>query len=310
MEIVHGLPQAINPLPTVLTIGVFDGVHLGHKHLIGSAVKRAHWQNFQSSVLTFDPHPDMIVHPERARPWLTSLEERAELIAGLGVDLLIVQPFTRDVMALTAREFMRQVCGSVVLRELWIGWDFALGRQRTGNVVQLTEIGHDLSFSLHPVDRFTLEGATVSSTSIRAALESGDVEMAALLLGRRFSIRGQVVQGDQRGRTIGFPTANVMVDSHHMLPGNGVYICDAQVGDQHYGAVTNIGVRPTFNGTRRTVEAYLLDFAEDIYGETLRLTFRHRLREERRFNGIAELVTQITHDVSMARAWISANRSS
>lgn len=305
MNVVYGLPRRINEQPTVLTIGVFDGVHRGHQQLLGGLVQRARALGCQSAVLTFDPHPDAVVRPDHPRPLLTTLEERAEQIAALGVDLLLVVPFTAEVMRFAARDFMLRVCDAVALRELWVGWDFALGRKREGDRRRLTEIGHELGYTVHPIERYSLGHEAISSTRIRALLQEGDVGSAAHLLGRPFSLRGEVVKGDQRGRMIGFPTANIALDARHETPGNGVYVCRASVGETHYGAVTNIGVRPTFDGTRRTVEAYLLDFAEDIYGQTLRLDFLHRLRGEQKFGGIAALVAQITKDVAAARAWLA-----
>lgn len=304
MELVQGLPQPINERPTVLTIGAFDGVHLGHQHLIGSTVQRARECGCQSAVLTFDPHPDLVVRPQQERLYLTSIDERIARIGELGVDLVIVLPFTRAVMSLSAHEFMSQLCRALNLRELWVGWNFGLGRGREGNPARLREIGKDLGYTVHPVEPLVLDGAPVSSTRIRAALHAGDVEGAAALLGRPFGVRGPVAEGDRRGRTIGFPTANVAVAPNHMLPADGVYVCRARIGDQHYGAVTNIGMRPTFEGTRRTVEAYLLDFVDDIYGETVRLDFLHRLRGEQKFDGVAALVAQITRDVGAAREWL------
>jgi riboflavin kinase/FMN adenylyltransferase len=304
MELVQGLPQPINERPTALTIGVFDGVHLGHRHLIGSAVQRAQALGWQSAVLTFDPHPNVVIRPDRQQLYLTSLEERTDRIAALGVDLLIVLPFNRDVMALTAHEFMTRVCRAIALRELWIGHDFALGRGREGDLARLRDIGHELRYSVHPVEPLLLRGAPVSSTRIRTALQEGDLLSASELLGHPFGLRGLVAQGARRGRTIGFPTANLTVDPQHILPADGVYVCHAQVGGQRYGAVTNVGLRPTFDGTHRTVEAYLLDFFDEIYGETLRLDFLHRLRGERKFDGIAALVAQITSDVAAARQWL------
>jgi riboflavin kinase/FMN adenylyltransferase len=308
MELVLGLPQPINERPTALTIGAFDGVHLGHQHLIGSTVRRAGALDCQSAVLTFDPHPDLVIHPERERLYLASLDERAELIAALGADLLIVLPFTREVMGLTAHEFMSRLCHAVALRELWVGWDFALGRGREGDLPRLRAIGQQFGYSVHPVEPLILDGVTVSSTRIRAALREGDLATATRLLGRPFDLRGPVIEGDKRGRTIGFPTANVAVDKYHVLPGDGVYVCHAWLGDQRYGAVTNVGMRPTFAGLHRTVEAYLLDFADDIYGETIRLDFLHRLRGERKFDGIAALVAQIIGDVGAARNWLQEQK--
>jgi riboflavin kinase/FMN adenylyltransferase len=245
-----------------------------------------------------------VLHPERDRHTLSSLEERAERIAELGVDLLIVLPFNRDVAALTAPEFMARLCRAVALRVLWVGWDFALGRGREGNVARLHEIGHELGYSVHPVEPFLLDGEIVSSTRIRDALHTGEVATAAKLLGRPFSLRGVVVVGDRRGRTIGFPTANMALDPRHVLPADGVYVCRAAVGHRRYGAVTNVGLRPTFAGAHRTVEAYLLDFVDEIYGDTLQLDVLHRLRGEQKFGGIAALVAQITADVAAARKWL------
>jgi riboflavin kinase/FMN adenylyltransferase len=305
MELVHGLLHAINARATILTIGAFDGVHRGHRHLIDSAVRRARELGCQSAVLTFDPHPDLVIHPERDRLYLTSLEERTELIGQLGADLLIIMPFTRETMGLTAQDFMSGVCAAVALRELWVGWDFALGRKREGDLARLRQIGQQMGYTVHPVSPFALaDGTPISSTRIRSALAAGDLDTAAMLLGRPFAVQGPVSKGDQRGRTIGFPTANIAVEQLHVLPADGVYVCDAEVGGQRYGAVANIGVRPTFDGTQRKVEAYLLDFVDDIYGETLRLTLRQRLRGEMKFDGIAALVAQITSDVAAARAWL------
>jgi riboflavin kinase/FMN adenylyltransferase len=308
MELVHGLIHQINERPTILTIGAFDGVHRGHQHLIGAVVRRAKALGCQSAVLTFDPHPDLVVHPERDRLYLTSLEERTELIAALGVDLLIVMPFNREVMGLSALDFMMQVRSAVALRELWVGWDFALGRKREGTLDRLREIGRQLDYTVHPVDAFMLaDGTLISSSRIREALQAGDIAIAAKLLGRTFSLSGTVVTGDQRGRTIGFPTANIAVGPQHVLPADGIYVCRAEVGGQRYGAATSIGVRPTFDGTTRTVEAYLLDFADDIYGETLKLDILHRLRGEEKYDSVAALVAQINQDVASTRAWLASH---
>lgn len=304
MKIVHGLPQPINELPTVLTIGAFDGVHRGHAHLIGATVQRARVAGRQAAVLTFDPHPDVVVRPGNERPTLTTIVERAELIAALGVDLMIVMQFTTELMMLTAHEFMARVCGALALRELCIGWDFALGRGREGDASRLAAIGQTFGYTVYRVEPFLLDGETVSSTRIRAALSAGDIAAANRLLGYPYGLRGPIVEGDRRGRAIGFPTANINVDPRRMLPAHGVYVCRAVLNGVTYGAVANVGVRPTFDGTRRTVEAHLLDFSDEVYGEELRLMFLHRLRGEQKFDGVAALVAQITRDVAAARAWL------
>ncbi|MBO9335541.1 MAG: bifunctional riboflavin kinase/FAD synthetase [Roseiflexus sp.] len=307
MNIIYGLPQSINERPTVLTIGAFDGVHRGHAHLISTTVQRARALECQAAVLTFDPHPDVVVRPGNERPTLTTIVERAELIAALGADLMIVMPFTRELMVLTAHEFMACLCGSLAIRELCIGWDFALGRGREGNAERLAAIGQTFGYTVYRVEPFLLDGEIVSSTRIRAALDNGDIESANRLLGYPYGLRGPIVEGDRRGRTIGFPTANIHVDPRRMLPAHGVYVCRALLGGVTYGAVTNVGVRPTFDGARRTVEAYLLDFSDEVYGEELRLMFLHRLRGEQKFDGITSLVAQITRDVAAARDWLQAH---
>lgn len=304
MLIIQHLSQQINGLPTMLTIGVFDGVHRGHQHLIGSTVRRAQELGAQSAVLTFDPHPDLITRPERKRLYLGSLERRAELIAQLGVDVLVVMAFTNEIKALSALDFMRLITGALALRELWVGYDFALGRKREGNLARLAEIGGELGYTVHPVAAFVEDGSPLSSSRIRTALAEGAVEAAAAMLGHPFSVDGPVVQGDQRGRTIGFPTANVAVSELQFLPADGVYVCQATVRGERYSAVTNVGIRPTFDGVRRTVETHLLNFAGDIYNEHLRVDFLHRLRGEQKFNGVQELVAQITRDAQAAREWL------
>ena len=309
MQLVHGLPQPINEQPTILTIGVFDGVHRGHQHLIGLVVRRARQLGCQSAALTFDPHPDLIIRPDRERVYLTTLEERIELLAELGLDLLIVQPFTRELMMRSAADFMQRVCGAVALRELWAGPDLTVGHKREGNLTRLAEIGRERGYIVHPVDPFTQHGEQVRSTRVRTALDTGDMDTARALLGRPFTLRGVVIEGDKRGRTIGFPTANLAIDEQQIIPANGVYVCTVEHGGQRYGAVTNIGVRPTFNGVVRRIETYILDFSGEIYGETLRVGFLKRLRGEQKFDGIAALVAQITADVAAARAWLQESET-
>jgi riboflavin kinase/FMN adenylyltransferase len=310
MEVVHGLPQPINERPTILTIGVFDGVHRGHQYLFSQVVRRAAALGCQSAALTFDPHPDLVVRPDSGRLYLSDLDERVERIAAEKLDLLIVLPFTHETMNQSALDFMRRLCGAVALRELWAGPDLAVGHKREGTLARLAELGRTLGYTVHPVDPYALKGIQVRSTSIRAALERGDVEQAAVQSGRPFELHGIVVEGDKRGRTIGFPTANIAVNPRHVIPANGVYVCTVDVEGRRYGAVTNIGVRPTFDGVARRVETYILDFNDEIYGEELRVRFLKRLRGEQKFDGIAGLVAQITSDVAAARAYLAADPES
>jgi riboflavin kinase/FMN adenylyltransferase len=307
MRVVQGLLPALSHQPTVLTIGAFDGIHRGHQVLIGATVTRALASQSQSAVLTFDPHPDLVLRPNGQRLYLTSLAERTALIAALGVDLLIVQSFTHDLMALTYQEYVESIITSFPLRSLVVGVDFALGRKRTGTLPRLRELGTQLGYTVEAIEPLLLDGAPVSSTRIRAALAAGDLPLAAQLLGRPFGVTGPVVEGDRRGRTIGYPTANIAFPEDHVLPADGVYVCDVEVNGERFGAVTNVGVRPTFAGAQRRIEAHLFGFSGDIYGATVTLRFWQRLRGEQRFNGVADLIAQIQRDADAAQAWLAAN---
>ncbi|KAB8143239.1 bifunctional riboflavin kinase/FAD synthetase [Chloroflexia bacterium SDU3-3] len=305
MKLIQGSQQPVNDLPTVLTIGVFDGMHRGHQHLISSAVRRAHELGAQAAVLTFDPHPDLVIHPERKRIYLGTLQQRLDMIARLGADVAIVLPFTEATKGQSAQAFVEQITATVALRELWVGYDFALGRMREGNTTRLAELGQSYGFSVHPVAAQIDGDAPISSSRIRAALAQGDMAEAQRLFGHPFEVAGPVVQGDQRGRTIGFPTANVAVDELVVLPADGVYVCTVDLDGTRYGAVTNVGVRPTFDGVRRTCEAHLLDFSGDLYGRTIGVRMLHRLRGEQKFAGVQQLVAQIQADAQAGRAWLA-----
>ncbi|NJN19270.1 MAG: bifunctional riboflavin kinase/FAD synthetase [Oscillochloris sp.] len=306
MEIVRSLEANVSRRPTVLTMGKFDGVHLGHRRLINTAVERAAALHMQSAVLTWEPHPSVVLRPDAPVQRLTSIEEKIELIAALGADMLIVAPFTAATKATGADAYMRQITAAVPLRELWVGEDFAMGRGRSGDVTSLIAIGRDLGFTVGAVRKVLFDGQDVSASRVRELLWAADTAAAAQLLGRPFGLRGTVVQGDQRGRTIGFPTANLALAENHLLPANGVYACRVDLGDSYVPAVTNIGVRPTFDGLRRTVEAHLLDWDGDLYGHSIRVDLIQPLRGERKFNGIEELVAQIGRDVAAARQVLAA----
>lgn len=307
MQIVTALDTRITEQPVVLTIGKFDGVHRGHQALIGAAVQRAHEHGAVCAVLTFDPHPRTVLTPEEPLELLTNISERATLIAEQGADMLLVLPFNQEVMAIPAAQYMRQLCTALPLRELWVGEDFALGRRREGTPARLREIGQELGFKVGTVAPVELDGEIVSASRIRDLLRAGDLAGARRQLGRDYWLRGEVVYGDQRGRTIGFPTANLDVAPNHLVPAYGVYTCWVQIEDgQHASptlrpAVTNVGMRPTVDGSQRRVEAHLLDWSGDLYGSTLRLIFVQRLRSEQRFASLADLVAQIEHDVAHAR---------
>ena len=305
MKHVYHLAEAHVEQPSLVTIGVFDGVHIGHQHLIRRLVEDAHANNRLAVVLTFFPHPDVVLRGLQGRYYLMSPEQRADELAKLGVDYVITHPFDDVVRHIRAAEFVDLMVEHLKIEALWVGSDFAMGYKREGNVDFLREQGQQKGFSLHVIDLIVAEGATISSTAIRDALLNGDVEQVRDWLGRAYEVEGEVVHGQERGRTIGFPTANIAVWAKQVIPANGVYAGWATIGDERFMAMTNVGVRPTFEDEGITVEAYLLDFDRDIYGQKMRLSFETRLRAEQKFNGIQALIAQIGRDVEAGRAYLS-----
>jgi riboflavin kinase/FMN adenylyltransferase len=291
--------------PSLVTIGVFDGVHLGHQHLIRKLVSEANASQRTAVALTFFPHPDVVLRGLTGRYYLTTPEQRAVLLGDLGIDYVITLPFDDQFRHMRAADFVDEMISHLRLESLWVGSDFALGYQREGNVPFLKEQGAKKGFSVEVIDLIMAENAAISSSTIRAALQEGNVEEAQTMLGRSYALSGEVVHGDHRGRTIGFPTANIDVWNEQVIPANGVYAGWALLGNERHKAVTNVGYRPTFNGQRVTVEAHLLDFDRDIYGETLAFTFETRLRSEMRFQGIEQLVAQIGADAKAAGAYLT-----
>ncbi len=300
MDIIDDLTQADLRQETILTIGAFDGVHRGHQALIRAVVERAHATDRLAALLTFHPHPGVVLAPDRAPRSLTTPAEKMALLEGLGVDLVVLLPFNRQVAATPARDFMEQVSSHLRLRELWIGADFALGRNREGNVTLLRNAGRDLGYDVHVFEPILNAEEIISSSRIRSLLAEGRVEEASSLLGRYPSLSGEVVMGAQRGRELGFPTANMQVRSEQAVPADGVYAVFALLGAERFPAVANIGVRPSFDNGLRTVETHILGFDQDIYGCDLVVEFVKKLRDERRFEDIDDLVAQIERDSQTA----------
>jgi len=307
MEVVQGWVK-LPPSPgVVLTIGVFDGVHLGHQALIRRVVERARALGGRAVVLTFHPHPRSVVAPRSHWGYLCSLEERIARIAELGVDLLIVLRFTPELAATPAEAFVRELAGHMPLAELHVGADFGLGKDRRGDVALLERLGQELGFALHPAAPVCLDGRVVSSTHIRALIQAGQVAEAGRWLGRRFSLRGEVVPGAGRGSRLGFPTANLHLHSRQLLPADGVYavwvrLPPAWGRPSLLPGLAYVGRRPTFGPGRRAVEVHLLDFSGDLLGWEVRAEFVERLRPEQTFPGPAELVAQMERDAAQARA--------
>jgi riboflavin kinase/FMN adenylyltransferase len=285
-----------------LNVGVFDGVHRGHQQIIGKLAAGAQANEAPAVVLTFDPHPASVLGGREIK-CLTLPDERAELFAQLGVDVVITEHFTRELSMVTAHDFMSRLTRQLGLRHLLIGYDFALGKGREGNATRLADIGAELGYRVDVVSALSDESGVISSTEIRKLIEVGNVAEAARLLGHPYSLHGPVIHGDGRGRTIDVPTANIGYSPKKMIPAQGIYACWAYLKDQKYRAAINIGTNPTFTPDKVTpnVEAHLLDFRREIYGEDVRLDFVARLRDEMKFDSVPVLLEQIWKDVEMTR---------
>jgi riboflavin kinase/FMN adenylyltransferase len=302
MQIVRGL-ESFPPdsAPSAVALGAFDGIHLGHRAILGTAVTQARHDKLRALACTFDRHPMEVLQPDRAPLPITTLEERLELIAETGIDTTVVIPFTPAVAGIEAQTFVRDVLvGTLKARAIVVGFNHRFGRGARGDAKLLEALAATLGFRAHIVPALMVDGVAVSSSEIRAALQRGDLPDAARLLGRPYSIRGEVVRGAGRGRTLGFPTANVKTDRPLGLP-VGVYVCRLTVGGRQHQAVVNVGFRPTFGETELAVEAHVLDFTGDLYDERVTLTFVRRLREERKFPSVDALREQIALDVAAAR---------
>ena len=302
MRIVRGLPPVPpDARPSAVALGVFDGVHLGHRAILGTAVAHGREAGMPAVACTFDPHPMEVLQPGRAPLPITTLDERLALIEGCGMDAAVVLPFTPQLAAMEPEAFVEDVLVTRLrAREVVVGFNHRFGRGARGDVVMLRRLGERLGFRAHVAEPWMVEGIAVSSTEIRAALQRGDLDAAARLLGRAYTLQGTIGHGAGRGRTLGFPTAN-LVPTRPPLVAAGVYACEAEVAGRKERAVVNVGVRPTFGEATLAVEAYLLDFAGDIYGQTMTLTFVSRIREERRFPSVDALKWQIHADAEEAR---------
>lgn len=297
----HSL-EAVSLQNSWLTIGVFDGVHRGHREIIHKLVREAHANDAPAAVLTFQPHPASVLTGKEIK-CLTTPDERADLLASLGVDVIITQRFTRDLSTATAHEYMSMLKQFLGLSRLLIGYDFALGKGREGNAARLTEIGSELGYTVEVVPAVSDESGVISSTEIRKLVSTGNVAEAANLLGRRYQIGGEVIHGAGRGKKINFPTANINYPTKKVIPTNGIYACWATLGNEKFMAATNVGFNPTFTPERQvaSVEAYLLDFDRDIYGEQLKLEFVERLRDELKFESVEALIQKMRGDVAQTR---------
>ena len=301
MSVLEELARLHTTNPTVITVGMFDGVHKGHQYLIGCLKESAARQGCASGVITFTNHPRSVMRPDVRVPLLTTPEDRLRLISEQGVDLVVPLGFTPDLSYLRAREFVELLKETLNMRGLVVGPDFAFGYQREGTAAVLTELGKELGFTVEVVEPVEFEGRIVSSTAVRSSVQAGEMKDAAWMLSRPFILTGFVVEGDQRGRQIGFPTANVESETGIILPADGIYATWTQADGKTYPSATNIGFRPTFGAGGRKMETHIFDYDGDLYNAKIRVAFDRKLRGEIKFDGVDALVNQLHVDVAQAR---------
>ncbi len=285
-----------------VTIGNFDGVHLGHQKLFATVVDRARQIGGTSVVITFDPHPLKVLRPGGIK-LISTTEQKIELIEQAGIDVLLIIPFSREFAATTARDFVDTILvGTIGVRELVVGYDYAFGKGREGNIEFLKKVGREKGFPVTVVEAHYVDGMLVSSTRIRELVTLGRMRDVARLLGRYYQIRGEVQRGRQRGgRVVGFPTANLKISEEDLCPKTGVYVTQVLYDGRCYGGVSNIGYNPTFGENKLVAETHIFDFNDDIYGRSIRINLLRHLRGERKFSGPEELAAQIRRDIETAR---------
>ncbi|HYY41113.1 MAG TPA: bifunctional riboflavin kinase/FAD synthetase [Pyrinomonadaceae bacterium] len=306
MRLFHGTDNAEIARPTVLTLGVFDGLHLGHQLIMRTVIERARAGAAVPTVITFDPHPRAVLHPASAPPLLQTFDQKIEAFGALGIEQTIVVRFTREFAQVRAEEFLRDVVFErLQARAVYLGRGFAFGYKREGNIELLRRVSAQLGFAAAEVPEVRLRGQRISSSRIRELLLQGRVNLAWRMLGRPYGVEGRVVRGHERGRTLGFPTLNLQ-PQNRVIPAAGVYVTATLIDGAWRRSVTNVGTRPTFeHDADRSVETYVLDWTGDLYGDVVRVRFLRRLRAERKFASVDELQRQIDADVARTRSYFT-----
>ena len=304
MRLFHGTDNAEIQRPTVLTLGVFDGLHLGHQLIMRTVVERAHATGAVPTVITFDPHPRAVLHPESAPPLLQTLDQKVEGFGVLGIEQTIVIHFDEAFSQIRAEEFLRDVARDRLhATEVYLGCGFAFGHNREGNIELLQRLGRELGFVAGEVPEVKLRERRVSSSKIRELLSCGRVNLARRMLGRPYGVEARVEHGAERGHKLGFPTANLH-PHNRVIPRNGVYVTGTLIDGQWRRSVTNVGLRPTFaDAVEPSVETFVMNWDGDLYGDVVRVRFLYRIRDERKFSSIDELKTQISSDVARAQSY-------
>ena len=306
MRLFHGTDNAEILRPTVLTLGVFDGLHIGHQLIMKTVVERAQAIGAVPTVITFDPHPRAVLHPESAPPLLQTFDQKVEGFGVLGIEQTIVVRFTKEFSEIGAHDFLREVVKERLhAQEVYLGKGFAFGHDREGNIDLLKRVGKELGFVAGEVPEVSLRNRRVSSSKIRDLLSRGEVNLARRMLGRPYGVEGRVEHGAERGHQLGFPTANLR-PQNRVIPRNGVYVTGTLIDGKWRRSVTNVGVRPTFESAAEpSVETFVMNWSGDLYGDVVRVRFLHRLRDEQKFSSLDELKRQISKDVARANNYFS-----
>lgn len=308
MKVYYGVDEFPQLKGVVLTMGTFDGVHYGHRKILKRLLESAKANNGHAVVMTFHPHPRAVLFPDQTDlRLLSTVTEKIELLASMGIEHLIVQPFTLDFSKLTHREFVeRYLINQINMQRMVVGYDHQFGHKRQGNFDELLKLSSEFGFEVEKIPEQDIDEVVVSSTKIRNALLTGNVSLANQLLSYNYSLCGEVVKGNQVGRTLGFPTANIYLsDNNKLIPSDGVYSALAYVNGVQYKSVVSIGNRPTFNDSKKSIEVHLLDFNRDIYNQNLKIEFVEFVRTQRKFDQIEGLIQQIKADISIANEHLS-----
>lgn len=306
MKIFNSIKSFSADKPTIVTIGTFDGVHLGHRKILEQITKSAQALNCESLVLTFFPHPRMVLQEDTEMKQLNTLNEKINLLDELGIDNLVIHPFDKDFSRLTAEEFVKEVLVDVFkIKKIIIGHDHRFGRNRTANIDDLISFGATYGFEVEQISAEEINEVSISSTKIRNALLEGNIELAATYLGYSYSLSGIISQGKQLGRTIGYPTANITIDEgYKLIPLNGVYIANSILNEKIVFGMMNIGTRPTVDGTTQTIEINFFDFNQDLYNQRITVSLLHRMRSEQKFESVDALKNQLGNDKVEAENYI------
>lgn len=313
LKIFNSISCYIYSKPTIVTIGTFDGVHIGHKKILEKIICNTNNSDYKSLVLTFFPHPRTVLQSETEMKQLNTIEEKSDLIKKAGIDNLVIHPFDKDFSQLTAEEFVQKVLVSTFnVKKIVIGYDHRFGRNRTANIDDLIAFGNKYNFEVEQISAEELNEVAVSSTKIRNALSDGNIELANSFLGYNYSIKGLVVQGKQLGRTIGFPTANISInEDYKLIPNSGVYVVECKIENQSYFGMMNIGTNPTVENTnqKQKMEVNIFDFNQDIYGKSINISFLKRIRSEQKFASLDALKAQIANDKVTSLHFIESFRN-